>query len=150
MMLRYSTFLVLLSGSAILMASSTESAGRFSRKTVDGYLDRITLHYINAQTHNHYPAEVSLDELVNEAIWQEVTAFDNMLVSIPGTEKPGHYSTENRLLATEKRLYLNDGMYQPTETIVMRMTKRDDHTDRDTYGVTLAGRIRLLVCRWPG
>ena len=137
MMLRYWTFLVLLSGSAISLASSTESAGKFSKKTIKGYLDGIPMHYINVQTRNHDAAEIRLDGLVNEAIWQEVPAFDNMLVSVPGTGKPGHYSTENRLLATEKGLYVSAVMYQPPETIVMRMTKRDDHTDRDTYGVTL-------------
>ena len=134
---RYSTFLVLLIGSAMALASAAESAGKFSEQTVKGDVDGIPMHYINVQTRHHDTVDIRLDGVVDEAVWQEIPAFDNMLVSVPGTGKPGRYPTESRLLATEKGLYVSGVMYQPPESIVMRMTKRDAHTDRDTYGVTL-------------
>ena len=137
MTLRYLTFLVLLSGSAMSLATAIEPTEKFSKQTIKGYLDGVPMHYINVQTRSHDTVDIKLDGLVNEAIWQEIPAFDNMLVSVPGTGKPGHYLTENRLLATEQGLYVSAVMYQPPETIVMRMTNRDSHTDRDTFGVTL-------------
>lgn len=123
--------------SAAGIADTFNSPTSYSEITFKGEVDGIPLHYINVQTRPHESVNINLDGLVDEAVWNEVPAFDMMLVSVPGTGEPGEFVTENRLLATEKGLYISAVMYQPPETIVMRMTKRDDHTDRDTYGVTL-------------
>lgn len=134
LMIRLLTALLVLSGCAeALHAAETN----YSEQSIKGDLDGIPMHYINVQTRPHAQVDIKLDGVVDEAVWQAIPAFDNMLVSVPATGKQGHYSTENRLLATEKGLYVSGVMFQPTETLVMRMTKRDDHTDRDTYGVTL-------------
>jgi hypothetical protein len=121
----------------LAFASPVLADTSYTEVTPKGSLDDIPMHTINVQTHPHEEVDIKLDGLVDEAIWQQVPAFDMMLVSVPGIGKPGEYRTENRLLATEKGLYISAVMYQPPESIVMRMTKRDDHTDRDTYGVTL-------------
>jgi hypothetical protein len=102
-----------------------------------GELDSIPMHYINVQTVAHANVDIILDGLVQERVWLEIPSFDNMLVSVPGTGEKGNYVTESRLLATEKGLYISAVMYQPPETIVRRMTNRDEHIDRDTYGITL-------------
>ena len=44
---------------------------------------------------------------------------------------------QGALLATEKRLYVSSDMEQPADSIVERITRRDDWVDRDTFGVTL-------------
>ena len=137
MTLRHLTILLLLSCSATSLAAAIESAGKFSKQNIKGYLDDVPIHSINVQTRSHDTVGIKLDGLVSEAIWQEIPAFDNMLVSVPDTGKPGQYPTESRLLATEQGLYVSAVMYQPPETIIMRMTNRDSHTDRDTFGVTL-------------
>lgn len=102
-----------------------------------GQLDGIPMHHINVQTLVHADVDITLDGLVQEPVWLETPAFDKMLVSVPGTGQKGDYVTENRLLATEKGLYISAVMYQPPETIVRRMTNRDEHIDRDTYGITI-------------
>lgn len=129
-MLRYAIIL--------LLPLAVEAAPTsFAEITLKGELDGIPLHTINVETRPQREVDIVLDGRVDEAIWQEIPWFDNMLVSVPATGKPGAFRTENRLLATERGLYVSAVMYQPPESLVMRMTKRDDHTDRDTYGVTL-------------
>jgi hypothetical protein len=120
----------------------------YSQQQLKGELDGIPMHYINVQTWDHGDLDIVLDGRVDEPIWQETPFFDNMLVSVPGTGEKGKYPTENRFLATEKGLYISAVMYQPPTSIVLRMTNRDEHIDRDTYGVTLDSTGKGTFAYW--
>ncbi|MBO6657048.1 MAG: hypothetical protein JJ934_09145 [Pseudomonadales bacterium] len=123
---------------ALLIAcAAAQAESPRGQQELKGELDGIPMHYISVQTRPHEDVEIQLDGIVDEAIWQEVPWFDNMLVSVPATGDPGEYKTENRLLATEKGLYISSIMYQPPDTVVHRMTKRDQQSDRDSFGVTI-------------
>jgi hypothetical protein len=69
----------------------------FSDQQLKGDLDGIPMHYINVQTREHADdadVDITLDGKVTESIWREVPAFDNMLVSVPGTGEKGDFPTE--------------------------------------------------------
>lgn len=100
-------------------------------------LDGIPTHRITVPTKLHDSVEIVLDGVVDEAIWQTLPTYDNMLGSVPATGQPGRYPTEVRLLATERGLYVSAVMYQPVETLVTRRSVRDLQVDRDTFGITL-------------
>ena len=100
-------------------------------------LDGIPMHRIAIETRVHDEVDIDVDGHVDEAVWATVAPFDNMLVSIPASGKPGRYRTETRLIATERGLYVSAVMEQPPETLVTRMSVRDDFIDRDTFGMTL-------------
>ncbi len=106
-------------------------------QSLKGNLNGVPMHYINVPTYSHDAYPITLDGAVDEAVWAEVAFYDNMLVAVPGTGEPGEHPTELRLFATEKGLYASAVMYQPPETLVSRLSKRDEYIDRDTFGITL-------------
>ena len=79
-------------------------------------------------------ANIKIDGRVDEAIWSEIPAFDRMIVSEPDTlEKPSH-KTRTRILYTDKGLYVAGEMEQPLDTLVERLSSRDESINRDDYG----------------
>ena len=113
-------------------------------KTVEG----IPVHQIDVVNFSHADVDINLDGRVDEAIWHGVPFYDNMIVSVPGTGEAGHYRTETRMIATDRGLYVSAVMYQPYETLVSRMSTRDDFIDRDTFGVTLDTSGEGLMGYW--
>ena len=100
-------------------------------------LDGIPRHHIVVPNIADEDAEIVIDGYVDEAVWGQVPEYDNMRVAIPGTGEPGAFETEFRLLATDRGLYVSAVMHQPPETLVSRMSTRDDFIDRDLFGVTI-------------
>ena len=80
---------------------------------------------------------VVIDGEIDEGVWQDIAYFDNMRVSIPDIGTPGKYATKMRMFATEKGMYVSADMEQPRDTLVRRMSRRDDFIDRDVFGITL-------------
>jgi hypothetical protein len=80
---------------------------------------------------------VVIDGQIDEGVWQDIAYFDNMRVSIPDIGTPGKYATKMRMFATERGMYISADMEQPRDTLVRRMSRRDDFIDRDVFGVTL-------------
>jgi hypothetical protein len=113
-------------------------------QTING----IPVHQISVSNFPHSDVNITLNGLVDEPIWQDIPKYDNMIVAVPGTGKPGHYPTEMRLLATEKGLYVSAVMYQPPESLVSRMSTRDDFIDRDTFGITIDATGQGLMAYW--
>ena len=82
-------------------------------------------------------ANIKIDGLVDEAIWSEIPAFDRMIVSEPDTlEKPTH-KTKTRILYTDKGLYVAGEMEQPPDTLVERLSSRDESINRDELGFAI-------------
>ncbi len=100
-------------------------------------LDGIPIHQLSVDTVTDDAVGITIDGVVDEPIWATVAPYDNMLVSIPATGKPGEHKTEARMIATERGLYVSAVMQQDPATLVTRMSVRDDFIDRDTFGVTL-------------
>ena len=115
------------------------SVGGLQRGEIElkGELDSIPMHYISVPRVPHDDTDIVIDGVVNESSWMAVPVHDNMLLSSPATGEPAQHRTDIRMLATERGLYVSAVMFQPTETLVQRLTNRDVFIDRDNFGVTL-------------
>ena len=82
-------------------------------------------------------ANIKIDGRVDEPIWSEIPAFDRMTVTDPDTlEKPTH-KTRTRILYTDKGLYVAGEMEQPLNTLVERLSSRDESINRDEIGFAI-------------
>ena len=81
--------------------------------------------------------DIVIDGRVEEAAWQAAPAHDNMRVMEPETLAEPTYSTASRFIYTNDGLYVSAVMEQPPETLVARLSSRDQYINRDGYGVTL-------------
>ena len=105
----------------------------------------VDLHQLKIQTLDHVAADITVDGRIEEATWRSIPYYDNMGVSIPDLGTKAEYATKIRLFATEKGLFVSADMEQPPETLVERLTRRDDWVDRDLFGVTIdaSGEAKL-------
>ena len=92
-------------------------------------LDGIPMHYVSIPPSEQGQVEIRLDGVVNEPAWQTVAPYDEMLVSMPGTGEKGTLGTEIRMLPTERGLYVSAEMEQPRDSLIRRLTNRDEFID---------------------
>jgi hypothetical protein len=83
------------------------------------------------------PEPMVMDGRMDEAIWGQVPGYDNMLVIDPDTFADPRYETDVRMFYTDKGLYLGAHMKQPSETLIARLSSRDEFINRDSFGITL-------------
>ena len=81
--------------------------------------------------------DIVLDGLLDEAVWAETPGYDGMRVIQPDTLVEPRYRTVVRYLYTERGLYVGAWMEQPPETLLARLSSRDEHINRDNFGITL-------------
>ncbi len=134
-----------LAGGAVASTSAGRVLGDVEPK---GSLDGIPMHSVSVPTLDHTAAAIHLDGVPDEAVWLDQPVYDNMIVAVPGTGEPGEYRTDMRVFATERGLYVSAVMYQPPETLVRRMTNRDQFIDRDTFGFTLDATGTGVFAYW--
>ena len=82
-------------------------------------------------------ATIRLDGRTDDAIWRDVPAHDNMLVTEPDTGAAPAYATITRFLYTDRGLYVGVDMEQPAETLIERLSSRDQYINRDAFGITI-------------
>jgi hypothetical protein len=80
-------------------------------------------------------AAIRLDGFVDEAVWQDIPVVDGMKVINPDTLVDAPYETHTRIFYTERGIYVGAINYQPSGTLVARMTSRDTQLDRDGFVV---------------
>lgn len=81
--------------------------------------------------------DIVIDGRVDEAVWQQAPAYDNMRVMEPETLAAPTFGTASRFIYSHKGLYVSAVMEQPPETLVARLSSRDQFINRDGYGITL-------------
>ncbi|MCZ6643076.1 MAG: DUF5916 domain-containing protein [Gammaproteobacteria bacterium] len=81
--------------------------------------------------------DITVDGHIDEAVWSQVPGYDAMLVVEPDTLVQPEYQTISRFLYTSKGLYVAAFMEQPPETLISRLSSRDQYINRDSYGLTL-------------
>ena len=81
--------------------------------------------------------DIVLDGVLDEAVWAETPGYDGMRVIQPDTLVEPRYRTVVRYLYTERGLYVGAWMEQPPETLLARLSSRDEHINRDNFGITL-------------
>ena len=82
-------------------------------------------------------AEITVDGVIDEAEWKQLAVYDQMLVSNPDTLETPKYGTETRFLYTDDGFYVSAVMVQPADTIVARLSSRDQRVNRDGYMIAL-------------
>ena len=80
---------------------------------------------------------IVIDGRVDEAAWGHAPAYDNMRVMEPETLAEPTYTTASRFIYTANGLYVSAVMTQPPDTLVTRLSSRDQYINRDSYGITL-------------
>ena len=75
---------------------------------------------------------------LDEAIWERLPAYDNFRVIEPDTLTETPYATRVRFFYTMRGLYVGIDMGQPADTLISRLSGRDDwRVNRDSIGLTL-------------
>ncbi len=81
--------------------------------------------------------DIKLDGKIDEQIWLQTSAHDNMVVTEPDTGGKPTYSTLSRFIYTERGLYVSAVMQQPAATLVNRLSARDQFLNRDSFHITV-------------
>ena len=111
-------------------SSAEDPNWRLTLKTSGEQEGAINVAYIN-------DANIQLDGNVDEVEWRSVAAYDRMLVSEPDTLADTSYATVSRFFYTDKGLYVSAVMEQPQDTLISRLSSRDQYINRDQFGVAL-------------
>ncbi|MDH7943333.1 DUF5916 domain-containing protein [Pseudohongiella sp. SYSU M77423] len=82
-------------------------------------------------------ANIELDGRLDEAVWQQIPAFDGMRVVTPDTLAESSLRTETRIFYTERGIYVGVMNHQDTDTLVARMTPRDTRLERDGVVISI-------------
>ena len=82
-------------------------------------------------------AAVVVDGRLDEAIWAKLPSYDGMKVTSPDTMAEPAYPTLMRYFHTDQGLYIGVKLVQPPETLVARLSGRDQFINRDGFGITL-------------
>jgi len=98
---------------------------------------------------DHDEADVSIDGAIDEQVWSRIPVINDMRVIVPDTLAEVPYDTDSRLFYTSRGLYLSFDMEQPLETLVQRISTRDNlPLNRDRIGVTLDTSGQGLFGYW--
>ncbi len=82
-------------------------------------------------------ANITIDGKLDEAVWQTLPAYDDYHVIQPDSLAKPTYRTAVRLFYNERGLYVAFDLEQPRETLVARLTSRDQPVSRDSVSVTI-------------
>ena len=90
------------------------------------------------QQWQHKQAEIKIDGHLDETAWRHAMAIRQLKVTEPDTLVTPAYDTEVRLFYTERGVYVSFDMEQPAETLVRRLSSRDNRdVQRDYVSFTL-------------
>jgi hypothetical protein len=83
-------------------------------------------------------ADIVVDGKLDEPIWQTLPAYDPFVVTEPDTLVAPRHETHIRLAYDDRGLYIGADMRQPVETLIKRLSSRDDRgLNRDSINLTL-------------
>jgi hypothetical protein len=82
-------------------------------------------------------ANITLDGFIDEAVWDDLPIIDGMKVIDPDTLVDSPYETHIRFFYTERGMYVSAMNFQPKETLIARMTSRDQFLPRDGFVVSI-------------
>ncbi|MCB1648004.1 MAG: hypothetical protein H7A05_05360 [Pseudomonadales bacterium] len=82
-------------------------------------------------------ARITLDGVLDEAVWQRVPVIDAMKVIQPDTLADASLSTQTRIFYNARGMYVGVMNYQDPETLVARMSSRDAGVQRDGFIISV-------------
>ena len=115
---------------------------------------RITLSSVGTDVRIQLPRlkegefDLRLDGRLDEAFWRSIPGYDNMLVTDPDTMEKPRYITDTRWFYTARGLYIGVFMEQPKDTLLARLSSRDEFLNRDSWGITLDTSGQGLYGYW--
>lgn len=77
--------------------------------------------------------DIVVDGKLDEPVWGTIPAHGDFTVVSPDTMQPARYGTEMKFFYTAKGFYLSAHMEQAPETLVERLSSRDQWHSRDTF-----------------
>lgn len=80
---------------------------------------------------------IALDGFLDEAVWQNLPVYDGMRVINPDTLAPASMQTETRIFYNERGIYVGVMNYQDPDTLVARMSSRDQGVQRDGFTLSI-------------
>ena len=81
--------------------------------------------------------QIRIDGIIDESVWQQIAPFDRLRVLNPDTLEPGQHETQTRIFYDDNGIYIAALMKQPPETLVERLSARDEDINRDGFSVML-------------
>jgi hypothetical protein len=104
---------------------------------------------ITLQQIEHDVANVDVDGRLDETVWGRIDAINQMRVIDPDTLAQVPHDTLVRFFYTERGLYVSFDMEQPADSIVQRISTRDNLAiNRDTVSMTLDTSGQGLFGYW--
>ena len=91
---------------------------------------------------------ILIDGHLSEPVWNEVPGYDNMVVVEPDTLQAARFRSVARYIYTEHGLYVGVWNEQPPETLIARLSSRDDFINRDGWGITIDTSGQGLYGYW--
>ena len=83
-------------------------------------------------------SDIKLDGKLDDPVWQDLPAYDELVVLEPDTLALPPYRTRVKLYYTDSGLYVGVDMEQPKETLIARLSGRDNREiNRDSINITL-------------
>jgi len=83
-------------------------------------------------------ADITLDGVLDEPAWQMLAPITNFVSVDPDTLEPGPHATRMYMFYTERGLYLGAEMEQDPDTLLERLSSRDQgRLNRDYFAFTL-------------
>ncbi len=98
----------------------------------------------------HDEAGIRVDGALDEAVWANLPSFNNFRVVQPDTLDETEYETHVRFFYTEEGLYVGVVCDQPVDTLVARLSSRDQFISRDGVSITLDPGGSGLYAYWFG
>lgn len=82
--------------------------------------------------------DINLDGRLDDSVWAQVPAQRGMWVVEPETLVQAPYDTQTKVFYTDAGIYIGVEMEQPADTLVRRITARDNrNVNRDRVSITL-------------
>ncbi|MBD3647241.1 MAG: hypothetical protein HUJ31_07255, partial [Pseudomonadales bacterium] len=82
----------------------------------------------------HDDPQIRLDGRLDEPVWGRVQGYDNMIVIEPDVLEKPIYRTRTKLFYTDNGLYVGMEAEQPADSLLPRLSSRDQEINRDgTY-----------------
>jgi hypothetical protein len=119
-------------------AEAVEAAAATAAPLTPITVDMATDEPLVLQQWDHKQADVKIDGKLDETAWQHAMAIRQLKVTEPDTLVTPRYETEVRIFYTERGVYVSFDMEQPAETLVRRLSSRDNRdVQRDFVSFTL-------------
>jgi hypothetical protein len=94
--------------------------------------------------------DIKIDGILDEELWESIPWYDNLSVVDPDTLEDAPLQTRIRYFYTSKGLYIGVWNQQDKETLVSRLSSRDQFISRDDISITLDPSGQGLYGYWFG